>query len=160
MTQPVSIWGVFPNSEGATKALSLLERSGFRQPQIAIEKTFRRALSGFDWEHALYVRLPEGIVTGFAAGTVVGGIVGLIATKGSPLLLPMALFLLLGMILGTVLGALAGLIYARIEPWLGSGTSNVEAAGEFAVGVQCDNLESEVQARTALEEAGARLVQQ
>jgi hypothetical protein len=158
MTQPVSIWGVFPSSEGATKALNLLERYGFRQPQIAIEKTFRRALSSFDWEHALYVRLPEGIVTGFAAGTVIGGILGLIATKGSPLLLPMALFLLLGMILGTVLGALTGLIYARVEPWLNSNTSK-EGAGEFAVGVQCDNLESEVQARTALEEAGARLVQ-
>lgn len=158
MTQPVSIWGVFPSSEGATKALSLLERYGFRQPQIAIEKTFRRALSGFDWEHALYVRLPEGIVTGFAAGTVIGGILGLIATKGSPMVLPMALFLLLGMILGTVLGALTGLIYARVEPWLGWETSK-EGAGEFAVGVQCDNLESEVQARTALEEAGARLVQ-
>lgn len=158
MTQPVSIWGVFPSSESATKALTLLERYGFRQPQIAIEKTFQNALSRFDWEHALYVRLPEGIVTGFAAGTVIGGAAGLIATKGQALMLPMALFLLLGMVMGTVLGALVGLLYARVEPWLGSSDKD-EAAGEFAVGVQCDNLQSEVQARNALEEAGARLVQ-
>lgn len=158
MTQPISIWGVFQSSESATRALNLLERSGFREPQIAVEKTFRHALARFDWEHALYVRLPEGIVTGFAAGSVIGALTGLLVTNGSPQLLPMALFLLLGMILGTVLGALAGLVYARLEPWLDP-SSETNAGGEFAVGVQCDNLESEVQARSALEEAGARLVQ-
>ena len=158
MTQPVSIWGIFPSCEGASKALNLLERSGFRQKQIAVEKAFRSSGASFSWEHALYVRLPEGIVTGFAAGSVIGGLAGLIASKGEPSLLPMALFLLFGMIMGTIIGALLGLIYARVEPWLSRSSAAVET-DEFAVGVECESLESEVQARTALEQAGARLVQ-
>lgn len=154
MSQHVSIWGVFPDQAAAGQALTLLESTGFRQSQIAIEKRFRAALAGFEWSQAIYVRLPEGIVAGFAGGGVLTALVCLIVARGIPPIFPMAALTCVGCVVGTILGAFTGMMVARYETLPGK----ADESDKISIGVLCFDPQSESRAKTALKEAGADII--
>ncbi|HEY3742730.1 MAG TPA: hypothetical protein VGL53_22950 [Bryobacteraceae bacterium] len=131
--------------------MTLLESTGFRQSQIAIEKRFRAALAGFDWSQAIYVRLPEGIVAGFAGGGLLTALACLIIARGIPPIFPMAALTSVGCVVGTILGAFAGMMLARFETMPG----HADNSDHISIGVLCFDSQSEDRAKTALQEAGA-----
>lgn len=152
--QNVSIWGVFADQAKAGQALVLLESDGFRHGQIAIEKKFKDALAGFTRSQAVYVRIPEGIVAGFAGGGLLAAILCLIAARGVPPLFLMAGLICVGSVLGTILGAFGGMLVARFE------TRRPEPENEdrISIGVLCFDERSEDRAKVALQRAGAAII--
>lgn len=155
MSKPVSIWGVFPDQLAAGEALHLLECGGFGESQIAIDKRFREAVAGIQWAQAMYVRLPEGIIAGFAGGGLLCAVISLLISRGIPPLLPTAFFICLGMLIGTVLGAFTGMLIARFESM--STKSDTHADG-ISIGVFCFDQGSEQRAKKALQRAGAAAI--
>lgn len=153
--QPVSIWGVFPDQSAAGNALGRLERLGFSQNQIAIEKRFGDAL-GIDWTHVFYVRLPEGIVTGFLGGGLVAVVASCLIAKGIPQLVPTAILMIAGMFVGTAIGGLAGFAYASFERLFKTPESDPEDG--ISIGVRCFDQESEFLAKEAFEQTGAATI--
>ena len=154
MSQRVSIWGVFPDQIAAGTALTLLESDGFGQSQIAIEKRFRDALAGFDWSQAIYVRLPEGIVAGFAGGGLLAALIACIVARGLPPILPAAFLICLGSVVGTVLGAFTGMIVARYE----TRKKDQLPEDKISIGVLCFDSEAEDRAKVAFQRAGAATI--
>ena len=152
-SQPVFIWGVFPDQAKAGAALNKLEEHGFLQSQIAIQKRFKAALMGFDWSHALYTRLPEGVVIGFVGGCFLAVLAAFILAKGVPPLLPLAFLVAFLSIAGTMIGGFLGFSYACIEPLFQKGNGISEDA--ISIGVRCSDLQSEVHAKQAFENSGA-----
>ena len=71
--------------------------------------------SQFDWSRALYIRLPEGLVTGFMSGTVGSLSIAILFGKGHPEPLTLAAIVAGGMLGGSILGCLGGLLYAAVE---------------------------------------------
>ena len=149
------IWGVFDNQVAAGEALSLLESGGFGQSQIAIEKRFREALSGFVWSQILYVRLPEGIVLGFAGGGLLCALICVLASRGMPPVFPAAAFICVGSVVGTILGACAGMVVAKLE------SNRLERENQqdrISIGVLCTDPVAEAKAKFALQKAGAATI--
>ena len=155
MSNQVSIWGVFEDQVSAGEALSLLEFGGFHQSQIAIQKRFKGALGSFDWGQAIYVRLPEGIVLGFAGGGLLCAAIAVAVSRGMPHVIPAALFICVGSVIGTVLGAFTGMIIAKFE----TSHDRPSEAGNISIGVLCVDSEAEDRAKVALHKAGASTVE-
>ena len=154
MAQHVSVWGLFPDQVTAGEALTLLESTGFRQGQIAIEKRFRKALAGFEWSQAIYVRLPEGIVAGFVCGGLLSLLACFVIGRGVPPLFPTAVLSCVGCVAGTILGAFTGMIWARYETRIGS----QDDGDGISIGVLCFDASAEDRAKTALRKAGAKTI--
>jgi hypothetical protein len=153
MTQKVSIWGIFPDHSRAVQALTLLESGGFGLSEIAIEKQFKRALAGFDWSEAIYVRLPEGIVAGFAGGGLLAALIGCIVARGIPPMFPLIALTCLGCVAGAIVGAFAGMIVARLES-----SQDLPADDPISIGVLCLDLASEDRAKGVFRVAGAAAI--
>ena len=153
-SHPTLIWANFTDIPSATKALARLQQLGFGSGQIAVQKRFQDALSGVDWSHTFYVRLPEGIVGGFAAGAVAAILLSFYMSRGFPQLLSFAAFTVGGMLLGAMLGALCGFAYALAEPMF---RPSEESANEnsISIGVQCLTVEAESQVREEMQQLGA-----
>lgn len=150
-THPVSIWGAFADVAMAGRAVTRLEQMGFSRSQIAVNKHFERALTQFDWARTFYVRLPEGIVTGFTGGAIAAILLSFVAERGIPSPLTFAAMVFFGTIGGAILGGLGGVAYALMEPMLGPGREEESVE----IGVQCFDFEAEVQAKELLTEMGA-----
>ena len=150
--QTVALWGVFPNPTAASRVLHRLKAMGFGQSQIAIQKHFQESWLATARSHAIYQRVPEGIVTGFVGGAILGGVGALLLSKGTLELLPIILISAVCSVIGTILGAAAGLIYAGVEPLVRNELSDDEAG--IAIGVQCVDVIDEVRAKEIFEEAG------
>ena len=152
LSQHISIWGVFPDRTAANQAVNLLECRGIRKSQIEMEQRLSDATPGFDWSRAIYVRVPEGIIGGFAGGGLLGALLAFGLARGVPGFLGLAFFTLSGMLVGAVMGSIIGLLSARLDPLFETSESPTD---EIAIGVQCSSPESEKRSKIVFQQSGA-----
>jgi hypothetical protein len=150
--QPVALWGVFTSPTAASRVLHRLKVVGFGQRQIAIQKDFRQSWLASARSHAIYQRVPEGIVSGFLGGGLLGALGALVVSKGSLDLFPLVLLSAVCSVVGSVVGAITGLIYASLEP-LVKDVLELEGA-DISIGVRCAGWEDEVRAKEIFQQAG------
>ena len=120
-TERPTVVGVFDNRADAERAVSELQRAGFRDDQIGYAtkgddvRTGGRAIEGTDTGEA-----GEGAAKGAVGGGVIGGILGALATGLIPGVGPViAGGLLAGIIGGAVAGAAAGGLFGALVGSMG-----------------------------------------
>ncbi len=88
---------------------------GIFDEHAATHERLRDTVVSNAWSQAVYSRLPEGIVLGFAGGGLLCALICVLASRGLPPVFPAAVFICIGSVAGTILGAFAGVIVARLE---------------------------------------------
>ncbi|GAB6989044.1 general stress protein [Paenibacillus pini] len=100
------IVGVFETEAEASRAITGLQRSGFRSDQISVITKDRDDLETLTEETG--TKAPEGVATGVATGGVLGGVTGLLAGIGALAIPGIGPILAAGPIAATLAGIAVG----------------------------------------------------
>jgi hypothetical protein len=158
-----SIFGVFPNLEGAKRALADLEAHGFTHQDISLlvhaENRDKDALAP-----EKHTESPRGMAAGATAGGVIGGSLGLLSGLGALVFPGVGPLLAFGPILGALTGAgMGGAAGGVVGTFIGVGIpkhkadylQDVVKKGGILVSVHVEEIKLRSFAHDILKKAGA-----
>ena len=157
-----AVFGIFPNSGAAERAVDHLLLAGFTNSAISV--LLPDADSTRDFAHEKNTKAPEGATAGVATGGVVGGTLGLLAGIGALAIPGVGPLIAAGPIVAALAGlGVGGAVGGLVGALVGMGIPEYEAKryegrvknGGVLLSVHCDTSEQVDNAKNHLKAAGA-----
>ena len=156
-----AVFGIYPTTEGAERAVDVLISAGFPSGDISVLLPDNRSTREFAHEKA--TKAPEGATAGVTTGGVIGGTIGVLAgvlaipgigpfSAAGPIMAGLA-GLGVGGAVGGIVGALVGMGIPEYEAKRYEG--QVKEGGNL-LSVHCDTSEQVQRAKDLLKGSGAR----
>jgi hypothetical protein len=157
-----AVFGIYPSSMQAERAVDDLVQSGFPSPDISVLLQDQRGTK--DFAHEKDTKAPEGTTTGVTAGGVIGGTLGVLAGIGALAIPGVGPFIAAGPIMGGLAGlGVGGAVGGLIGALIGMGIPEYEAKryegrlkkGGVLLSVHCDTSDEIDRAKEILKATGA-----
>lgn len=157
-----AVFGIYPTSAQAERAVDDLVRAGFPSGDISVLLQDYRGTK--DFAHHKDTKAPEGTTTGVTAGGVVGGTLGILAGIGAIAIPGLGPFIAAGPIMAGLAGlGVGGAVGGVIGALIGFGIPEYEAKryegrirnGGVLLSVHCDTSDEIDRAKQVLKATGA-----
>jgi hypothetical protein len=157
-----AVFGIYPTSAHAERAVDELIRTGFPGPNISV--LLQDSHSTKDFAHHKDTKAPEGTTTGVTAGGAIGGALGVLAGIGAIAIPGVGPFIAAGPIMAGLAGmGVGGAVGGLIGALVGMGIPEYEAKryegrvkdGGVLLSVHCDTSEQITRAKEVLKRTGA-----
>ena len=157
-----SVFGIYPSTVAAEKAVDTLLRAGFSNGAISV--LLPDDQSTRDFAHKKDTKAPEGTTTGVAAGGALGGTLGVLAGIGAIAIPGVGPFIAAGPIMAGLAGlGVGGAVGGLIGALVGMGIPEYEAKryegrvknGGVLLSVHCDTSDQIKRAEELLKSTGA-----
>ena len=157
-----AVFGIYPTSAQAERAVDTLIAAGF--PSTDISVLLPDSASTKEFAHAKETKAPEGTTTGVTAGGVIGGTLGVLAGVGALAIPGIGPFIAAGPIMAGLAGlGVGGAIGGLVGALVGMGIPEYEAkryegrvkGGGTLLSVHCDTSEDISRAKDMLKSTGA-----
>jgi len=157
-----AVFGIYPSTGLAERAVDTLLRAGFSNNSISV--LLPDDQSTRDFAHKKDTKAPEGTTTGVTAGGVIGGTLGVLAGIGAIAIPGVGPFIAAGPIMGGLAGlGVGGAVGGLIGALVGLGIPEYEAKryegrvknGGVLLSVHCDTSDQIKRAKELLKNTGA-----
>jgi hypothetical protein len=157
-----AVFGIYPSSQAAERAVDSLVRVGFASPDISVLLADTRSTKEF--AHTKDTKAPEGTTAGATTGGVIGGTLGVLAGIGAIAIPGVGPLIAAGPIMAGLAGlGVGGAVGGLVGALIGMGIPEYEAKryegrvkdGGTLLSVHCDSSDEISRAKEILKATGA-----